>query len=353
VVKKILKIIGIVVISIAVVVGLVFGYLTIREFNPESVETLEVQSSSNSKGAIQANSEISILTWNIGYCGLDQSTDFFLDGGTHSGPTPVDEVNNNINGVVSTLQGDAKSDICFIQEVDVKSSRTHKIDESAALSFTNSSFAYNYKCDYIPYPLPPIGTVAAGIMTLSDYDIESAERIALPCPFGWPYRIATLKRCLVANYIPIENSDKYLVAVNLHLEAYDSGEGKIEQTRILTEFIQSEYEKGNYVIAGGDFNQLFPETTSVFPNTHTDLWVPGELEYSSIPDGWSFAFDNTYPSCRLLNQPYNPADTEGTQYYIIDGFIVSPNVEIVSVNTIHSDFEFSDHNPVQLKVVLN
>jgi len=45
------------------------------------------------------------------------------------------------------------------------------------------------------------------------------------------------------------------VLVNLHLEAYDSGEGKIAQTKLLVEFLEQEYAKGNYVIAGGDFNQ--------------------------------------------------------------------------------------------------
>ena len=45
--------------------------------------------------------------------------------------------------------------------------------------------------------------------------------------------------------------------VNLHLEAYDSGEGKIAQTKLLVEFLEQEYAKGNYVIAGGDFNQTF------------------------------------------------------------------------------------------------
>lgn len=53
--------------------------------------------------------------------------------------------------------------------------------------------------------------------------------------------------------------------VNLHLEAYDDGEGKIAQTKQLREFIQSEYEKGNYVIAGGDLNQVFPGSLERLP----------------------------------------------------------------------------------------
>ena len=43
---------------------------------------------------------------------------------------------------------------------------------------------------------------------------------------------------------------------------------------------------------------------------------------------------------------------ENTQYYVIDGFITSPNVELISVETRDAGFEFADHNPVQLKVKL-
>ena len=38
-----------------------------------------------------------------------------------------------------------------------------------------------------------------------------------------------------------------LVAVNLHLEAYDDGEGKAAQTAMLFDILEEEYAKGNYV----------------------------------------------------------------------------------------------------------
>lgn len=57
------------------------------------------------------------------------------------------------------------------------------------------------------------------------------------------------------------------------------------------------------------------------------------------------------PTCRLLNQPYDP-DSEDTQYYVIDGFILSPNVELIGVETIDAGFVNSDHNPVYLEAAL-
>ena len=58
------------------------------------------------------------------------------------------------------------------------------------------------------------------------------------------------------------------------------------------------------------------------------------------------------PSCRLLDRPYDPADTENNQYYVIDGFIVSPNVTVSTVETLDLGFQNADHNPVCITVSL-
>ena len=68
------------------------------------------------------------------------------------------------------------------------------------------------------------------------------------------------------NRIPIAGTNHELVLVNLHLEAYDDGEGKKAQTQMLQTILQKESDAGNYVIAGGDFNQTFSNTDiSAFP----------------------------------------------------------------------------------------
>ena len=261
-----------------------------------------------------------------------------------------------MGGILSILQ-EQNADICLLQEVDRDSTRTYKMEQGVAyqtqlerLFFTTS--ALNYSCDFVPYPWPPIGKVHSGVQTLSGFTIDRAERIALPCPFKWPVSTANLKRCLLVSYVPLENSDKQLVLVNLHLEAYDDGEGKIIQTKMLMEFLTAEYEKGNYVIAGGDFNQTFPGALDAYPIKNTDFWTPGVLESDILPEGWQFAYDLTVPSCRLLNQPYDP-ESPDTQSYVIDGFILSPNVEVKKVETLDAQFTYTDHNPVILEAALS
>jgi hypothetical protein len=119
---------------------------------------------------------------------------------------------------------------------------------------------------------------------------------------------------------------------------------------MLAEILQSEYEKGNYVIAGGDFNQTFSSVdTSMYPLQSDDLWMCGVLDESGFGDNWQFAMDNTTPSCRSLDRPYDASDST-FQYYMIDGFIVSDNLKIESVETLDKGFKNTDHNPVKMVV---
>lgn len=347
--KKILKALLILLLVVVIAVGSLLGYLTATEFDPAAVETAEVRHLS-SVGPMQAGESRTrqILTWNIGYGGLGEGSDFFMDGGTNSRSADKPTVEKYLSGMDAYLS-DTLPDFIFLQEVDVDSARTFSIDERDYFLWGDTVHALNYSCPFVPIPWPPIGRVNSGLFTASQKTIDHAERIALPCPFSWPLSIANLKRCLLVSYVPIEGSDSQIVLVNLHLEAYDDGEGKIAQTRQLMDFLQSEYDKGNYVIAGGDFNQIFPGSLEVYPNTHPK-WEPGVLEEASLPEGFSYVYDLSSPTCRLLNQPYDPSDTVNTQYYVIDGFIVSPNVQVDSVESVDLGFENSDHNPVLMTV---
>lgn len=211
-------------------------------------------------------------------------------------------------------------------------------------------FAYNFKCDFVPYPLPPIEKVNSGIFTMTDLKVNSAARLALPESFSWPVKTCNLKRCMQETRIPLEGTDAELVLINFHLEAYDDGDGKIAQSKMLAEKLSKEYEAGNYVIAGGDFNQTF-EGMDKYPITNKENWIPGVISQDTLPEHFSFAVDDTYPTCRLLNAPYT-GSYETSQVYVIDGFIVSDNITVSDISVINTDFEYTDHQPVQMEISL-
>lgn len=346
--KKLLKVLLILLLIAVIALGGLLAFLSVTEYKPEAVEPVEVKGAGT--GAVPAR-DLRILSWNIGYGGLGAAEDFFMDGGTRARPDSPETVNSYLEGIRQSI-AEAQPDLVMLQEVDTDSSRTYSIDETAVLSRSASAFALNYACPFVPVPFPPMGKVHAGQQTTADYEIRGAERVALPCPFSWPLRTANLKRCLLVTRLPVQGSEKELVLVNLHLEAYDDGEGRLAQTRQLTELLQKEYLNGNYVVAGGDFNQLFPGSLAVWPQKRPENWLPNQLEPESLPAGFRYAADISVPSCRLLDRPYDPADTENNQYYVIDGFIVSPNVTVSAVETLDLDFQHADHNPVSLTVRL-
>lgn len=343
---------GLVIVAVIAVAGL-FGYLTLAEYNPAHAEV--AQRGAETASAKLNRTSFSILTMNTGYAALGEDEDFFMDGGTGVRPKSEEEVRNNMLGIEAIVQS-ADADFVFLQEVDTDSDRSFDINQWLQYEYDledyETRYALNYSCDYVPYPIPTtIGKVHSGIATFSRYDISSATRYSLPCPFSWPTRIANLKRCMLVTRIPLENGDgKELVLVNFHLEAYDDGEGKAAQTEQLMNYLLEEYEKGNYVIAGGDFNQCFPGTQDTYPLKETSGWAAGQLD--RLPIGWQYAYDDSTPTCRLLNQPYDPSSPL-TQYYVIDGFIVSPNLTVSSTKTLNEGFVYTDHNPVLMEITLN
>ena len=357
--KGLLKGIGIVLLAIVVLLAAFVGYLSLTALNPRTETATLSEQGEFSTGTFSDGDSFSVVSWNIGYGSLGRESDFFMDGGEQSRPESRQTVDKNIAGVIETLRPDARdwlADFMLLQEVDNGSKRSWDVIETDAIAegvgFT-SAYARNYKSAFVPVPpTAPLGRVSSGVFTLASTGITSADRVALPSPFKWPMSTVNLKRCLLVTRVPLQDSNKELVLVNLHLEAYDDGEGKIAQTKALMEFLSAEYEKGNYVVAGGDFNQTFPGALEQYPVKNADLWTPGTLSEDDLPGaGWQFVTDLRTPTCRLLNQPYDPADP-ATQYYVIDGFIVSPNVRVDTVETLDEGFEYADHNPVLMNVTL-
>ncbi|MBO4384883.1 MAG: endonuclease [Clostridia bacterium] len=346
---KVLRTILVVILCVVVLAALAFVALTLFEYKPDDVETVTPPDGTRT---VKVGDTLTIMSYNIGYAGLGEEEDFFMDGGTKSRPDSKEIVEKNLNGLIGEFKA-AGADIYLLQEVDTGSKRSYRIDETVRISEALGlpfDFAYNFHSVFTPIPFPDMmGRVMSGLATYTSLSVTSAERIQLPCPFSWPVRAFNLKRCLLVNRIPLEGSDKELVIINLHLEAYDDGEGKIAQTKMLYEVLKAEAAKGNYVIVGGDFNQTFPGA-SRFEPIEDGLWAPGTLS-NDLPEGYSFVFDPSAPTCRSLDTALigNP----DPQYYIIDGFIVSGNISVESLEVIMTGFDNSDHQPLKLIITLN
>ena len=167
-------------------------------------------------------------------------------------------------------------------------------------------------------------------------------------------KLVDLDRCYSVSRIPM--NERELVIFSTHLSAYTSdGTLPNEQLRLLVSDMQSEYEKGNYVICAGDFNKdLLGKGSEIFNVTNEKYtWaqpIPeGTFDGTNLAVVAPFDEKSPVPSCRNADGPYYKG-----QYVITpDGFIVSDNVTVVSSAVIDTGFEFSDHNPVIMKFTLD
>ena len=349
--KRFLKITG---ILLAVIVGILLAavcFFTLTEYRPADREVIVPEGSAS--GVLRQEDSFTVLSWNLGYAALGDNADYWQDGGKHVITSTEERVTENLQAIRAFTE-ERSPDVIFFQETDRKADRTYGIDEvdylNAAFPGMESGYAINFKVLYFPAPIPPIGNVESGLMTLSSFRSAETDRVQLPLASGWPISLINTKRCLLVTRIPVVGSKRELVLINLHLEAYDSGEGKIRQTRFLQEFLSAEAEKGNYVIAGGDFNQTFSSNEGLYP-VFPGTWQPGRIDLADF-SAWQAVSDPSVPTCRSLDIPYLDSNKAGFQFYVIDGFLVSRNLTVESCKTYDLQFRNSDHNPVLLRVTL-
>ena len=361
-IKTFFKILICIILILVIIVAGFLAYLTFTEFFPNTEEVLTViQRGETAPGEVnrpKAGYAFNIMTWNIGYGDRGDNADNFSDGGYSVRASSEERVNSNIANIISQIKYQHPN-IVLLQEVDSGSHRSYQLDEAMRIvvNMPEKSYTYarNFDVPFIPYPIPPLGEVESGILTLSDYTIESATRIQIPISGTWPARLLELKPCMSVHRIPVEGTeDRSLVIINLHLGAYPEGEDLNEQIKMLNTVMENEDGAGNYVIAGGDFNQVFSSVdTSDYPA------LEGSLRYSQIDesyfsDSWQFLMDNSVPTCRSLDRPYAGAnhDPDKFQYYMLDGYILSSNIKVLKCETKDMGFTYSDHNPVFLRVKL-
>lgn len=351
--KKILKIILWIFFIPILLFVLFLGYISIVDYLPDP-ETDLLPAQQKGQADILPTDTLKIISWNIGYAGLGKEKDFFYDGGISSRPSQ-ELMEKYMEGIQSFMQASDSIDFWLIQEIDKKSKRTYRNDQlkmiQKVLPDNRDIFTINYKVPYVPLPLnDPMGKVEAGLMTSSRFMPAQAIRVAYPLIASWPDKLFLLDRCFILTRHPLPGG-KDLVVMNTHNTAYIyDADLRAQEMSLLREYMLEEYEKGNYVIAGGDWNMNPPDYLPGYTyNGHHFVTSQVKMERDFFPAEWRWAYDNSAPTNRQNYQPYVKGENGTT---CLDYFLVSPNVELIHTQTIDLDFVYSDHNPVYIKVVL-
>lgn len=352
--------IGVALLLVFYVAGVLL-YGTLNDWVPEEKTLLD------NTGAeaipVIGDSVLSFVTWNLGFGGLGEESEFFFDHGNmyfsrgRMVRAPQAAVEKNNEGVAQ-FAGSTASDFFLFQEVDFHSKRSYFANQHELVKIKqpdySAYFATNYRSPLVPIPVfepwQLYGEVESGLGTYSKYKPYESVRLQLPGAFSWPVRLFQLDRCVALHRFRVKGG-KELVVMNVHNSAYDAdGSLKRQQMDFLKELLIREYEAGHYVVVGGDWNQ-------VPPFFRFDGYMPGQTQgYTQInidpdylPQGWQWAYDPRVPTNRKTKTPYQPGTTFIT---LIDFFLVSPNVQLKVVKGIDQQFRFSDHQPVYLEVEL-
>ena len=349
--KRIGKIIAItcaIVIGIPVLTALSYVGYVVFSYHRVGNTTLDIKKDAK-KEKVQVGQELSLTTYNIGFGSYSPDYTFFMDlgydengvatAGVHGKGISKEDVQTNIDGSINIVK-ELVSDFYALQEVDVDSDRAYHINQKEAfekeMTDYDNTFAINFDSAYLFYPLnDPHGKSKAGLSTYSKYSISESERKEYTISTGFS-KFFDLDRCF-----------------------------SVKQIDELYSFMKSEYDKGNYVIAGGDFNHDLLTNNPLYPQYTKENFAYKDMVKQPMPDWLNFMFDdnktckfddgftvyaaNNEPSCRDCDVAWQRGYTYVST---VDGFIVSENITVNSVETKKvgdNGFAYSDHQPSTLK----
>lgn len=351
--RIVLSIIFWIAVAVLALIAAFLGYATIGDFRPPATGKLQI-TGNGSASLVPADSTLTFYSWNTGYCGLGKEMDFLPEGGEMIRPSK-EQYKSYREGVIYQLTTLDRPDFILLQEVDTLSKRTYRDNQAkrieASFSKYSAAYALNYKVNFVPVPLfRPVGKVTSGQLTLSKWSPVESERHSFNSSYGWPKKLFMPDRCFILSRFNVTNG-KQLVLINLHNSVFsNASDMPAIELASLKKVMEDEYLKGNYVIAGGDWNQnpLSYDSAAIKAGYKAYAIHPG-IPSDFIAQNWQWAFDPSQPTNRKVDKPYEKAATPVTT---IDFFVVSPNVELKAAQTIETGFSYSDHQPVGIAVKL-
>ncbi|NSK44485.1 endonuclease/exonuclease/phosphatase family protein [Blautia luti] len=374
--KKVIKITGIILLALVIVLAAYIIYLYAsyhRIPDNQELQVEEISQNTEAGNELTTEKNYSALTYNIGFGAYTPDFSFFMDGGKSSWAKSKDSVKETIKGA-GELVASKDPDFALVQEIDLDATRSYHVNEYSILKENipayNCVFAQNYDSAFLFYPFTqPHGKSKAGLALFSKYPITGSMRRSFPISTSFT-KFFDLDRCYSISRVPVDNG-KELVIFELHMSAYGNSDAIREgQIRMLSEDMQKEYEAGNYVICGGDFNHDLKAADTQLKASDADNNTQTGSEDSAEPESWAYPFprselpehfsfcldqlsedekNNLWNSARNADMEYVPGETYTVT---LDGFIISDNVECTKYENVNTGYSYSDHDPVYMEFQL-
>ncbi|MEZ5936921.1 MAG: endonuclease/exonuclease/phosphatase family protein [Hyphomonadaceae bacterium] len=278
-----------------------------------------------------AGPELRLMTWNIGYGGLGASSDFIAEGGKRLRAPSRAAVADNAAGVAATLEAHP-ADVVLMQELAGPGLLTRNVDVAGAVREAAGEARFYFSPDVRSRIWPGTLSLVHGPAMIVSVDADEPAAVDLPDePHALAYLIA---RNYHAMSLDLDVGGAPWTLINVHLAAYETSGTRARQLEAVFGYAERRRKEGRAVVIGGDFNMAL-----------RDGWDSDgpPLPREAFPPGWSIVADASRPTVRGKSGPY----VEGvSRVSLIDGFIVSPEVRAVSVETLATGFRYADHQPV-------
>jgi len=318
--------------------ALLFVVIANRNWNPRWGDLAYVPVSGTT-----AKKALSILTWNIGYAGLGSEASFVADGGDYIRSLSRNEIQNASETIADKIKSSAV-DVALIQENSKKSFMTRgvPVEEIIRQKLDTKLFIYweDFKTIFVPSWL----SFSHGMSIYSDHIPEWLFALKLPKTGVFYGGLLQKHYGGVVSRFPIDNSNRAWIIINVHLAGYDD-DAKIRnrQCQAVIDYSIEAYKRGDFVVVGGDWNLKLSNLNLEFTEKEKSQFWLRPFPRRLLPAGWKVRTGDFAPTIRLLDQKYIEGQGFTTS---VDGFLISPNVEIVRCEAQDLKFANSDHNPV-------
>jgi endonuclease/exonuclease/phosphatase family metal-dependent hydrolase len=267
------------------------------------------------KSTSPPSDSLKVMTWNIRFAAGRLAV--FYDGRGDRYNITKREVIANLDGICTKIN-EVDPDVLLLQEVDIESKRTSYLNQlQFILDHSNLNYAVyapTWRADYIPSD--GIGRMNSGIAILCKWPLQDGERIELPVRtdqsslenYFW------LHRCIVKTSLALPGR-RPLSILNIHAESWAKDGTKKKQIDIFKTQLDLAAVTGNYIVAGGDLNELPPgsPTWKYFPDDVTSARF-GNDDYTGEETWLTDLYASYVPAIQLAAYHANPVP-----YYTFTG----------------------------------
>jgi len=323
-------------LAICILVGGVIGYAAspaVLSGDFPSKKIIHFQELDSSRSSAPPPGFLKLVTYNIGYASGEKNN------------LPVrlseQEVRANLDEIAKQVKK-LDADIVCLQEVDLDSDRTHRINQfeylAKAIGMPYGAYALTWNKRYLPWPYwPPsiqYGRMVSGQAILSRYPIDHQVVLEFSKPSENPFWYNWFYLDRVAQKASIRVGYEPITIWNVHLEAFKP-RTRESQASLLAEWVR--LESNPYKVVMGDFNSPSQLKQGLSPE-----------EKSGLEDGGQ-ALQKFQASAELQNAEAHAeffSMPSWKPYKKIDHILYKPDawVELAAGNV--ENIKASDHLPV-------